>query len=89
MASNGRHEKKGMNSKAKIRIGNKVLINPNAVVCVGKYYDWVSVGLGAKEKVLEIEYNELDKVMGARVLLSGTKRRSYWFYLDDLTKVEA
>jgi len=72
----------------KIKVGDKVLVNPNAGVCVGKYYDWVSVGLGTTGKVLEIEYNELDKVMEARVLLSGTKRSSYWFHLDNLTKIE-
>jgi hypothetical protein len=74
--------------EAKIKVGAKVSISPRAVVCVGKYYDWVSVGLGATGNVLEIQYNELDRVAEARVLLSGARRHSYWFYLDDLTEVE-
>lgn len=68
-----------------IKPGDIVSINPNAVVCVGRHYDWVSVGQGAKGKVTQIEYNELDRVMEARVRIEGTKW-SYWFYLDDLAR---
>ena len=69
----------------KAKIGDVVSINPNAVVCVGNYYDWVSVGNGAKGKVTEVKHNPFDNVLEAKVRLYGTKR-SYWFYLDDLKR---
>ncbi len=71
--------------REKIKVSDKVSINSSAVVCVGKYYDWVTTGVGAEGKVLEIAYNETDRVEEVKVRLSGTKR-SYWFYLEDLTR---
>lgn len=69
----------------KVKVGDTVSINPNAVVCLGDYYDWVSVGNSAKGKLMEIKYNPIDNIREARVRFQGTKW-SYWFYLDDLKR---
>ena len=65
-----------------LRIGDEVLINPHAVVCLGRD-EYVAVGYGANGTILEIEDNDVDGVIEANVRIRGTKR-SYWFYLDDL-----
>lgn len=75
----------GKGKVTNIKVGDTVSINPYAVVCVGRHYDWVSVGKGAKGKVMEIEYNIVNKTLEARVRICETEW-SYWFYLDDLTK---
>ena len=66
----------------RLKIGDEVLINSHAVV-LPRRDEYVPVGCGASGTILEIEHNDVDIVMEAKVRLTG-KERSYWFYLDDL-----
>lgn len=70
----------------RLKIGDEVSISPHAVV-LPRRDEYVSVGYGASGTILEIQDNNVDKVIEARVRLTRTKR-SYWFYLDDLVPKE-
>lgn len=71
----------------RLKIGDEVLINPHAVV-LPQRDEYVAVGYGASGTILEIEDNDVDGVIEAKVRLRGTER-SYWFYLDDLALRQA
>lgn len=70
-----------------LKIGDEVLINPHAVVLPHRD-EYVAVGYWASGTILEIEDNDVDGVIEAKIRLRETER-SYWFYLNDLALKQA